>query len=141
MQEKGKPENSEDFSNEQLAEMLRQLYPTVRTKEKKPYSKSALINLRSGLNRYLTSPRNNRIINLMKDEFLVANKVFKGKICIQKQNICDVSSFEKKVIIDKDAEKTYGGYFRQAVNTNSTVLQHKCILILHYISVKEEKKA
>ena len=80
--------NFEEMSKENLAEIFREFYPSVRQKaghgesEGKPYSKQSLINIRSSINRHLTLPPYNKTWDLMSDkEFLAANKVFKGKNC------------------------------------------------------------
>lgn len=62
-----------------LAEVLRTFYASARTQDGKVYSKSAMVNLRAGINRYLVSPPLNRDINLVSnDAFFEANKVFSG---------------------------------------------------------------
>ena len=61
---------SQDFENlpvNELTEVLRQFYGTVLSKNRKEYSKSGMINLRSGINRYLRSPPNNKTFDLMND--------------------------------------------------------------------------
>ena len=64
-----------------LAEILREFFATVVTKKGDCYSKSAMINITSGLNQYLTSPPHKRVINLMHNEvFQNANKVFRGQL-------------------------------------------------------------
>ena len=63
MRESGKEQQFENLPVEDLAELLREFYGTVLRKNSKEYSRSGLINLRSGLNRYLRSPpfkRDNR---------------------------------------------------------------------------------
>ena len=40
-----------------------------------------MINIRSGINRHLTSPPFNRVINIRQnEEFLIANKTFSGRL-------------------------------------------------------------
>ena len=68
--------NFENLPADELAEILRQFYGTVLSKNRKEYSKSGMVNIRSGLNRYLQDPPNRRNIDLMNDkQFLQANKV------------------------------------------------------------------
>ena len=75
----------EDMPKEQLAEVLREFYPSARQTVKgqdegKPYAKQSLINIRSAINRHLQLPPHNKPWNIMNDkEFLAANRVFKGK--------------------------------------------------------------
>ena len=107
LQEKLYPLEFEHLSKDDLAKILREFYPTVKTKEKEPYSKSGLINLRSGLNRYLTLPPNDHIINLMRDEeFQRANRMFKGKLRLQRKQGLDKT--HSKVAVKKpDLQKMY----------------------------------
>ena len=77
--ETGKNPEFEKYNKTELCQELRALYAGLRTKKGQYYSKSAYINIRSGLNRYLTSPPNSFEINLMRDrEFMHANQVFSG---------------------------------------------------------------
>ena len=84
---KGMDPNFEDMSKQTLADTLRQFYPSARQSPKdsetegKPYAKQLLINIRSGINRYLQLPPFNKTWDLMQDrDFLAANRVFKGTI-------------------------------------------------------------
>ena len=71
----------EHYEDILLAETLREFFASVKTKRGENYSKSAMINLRVGLNRFLRLPPNNRIINLMQNDiFQNANQVFKGQL-------------------------------------------------------------
>ena len=100
--------NFEDLNKDQLAEVLRQFYPSVHQNPKKgdgegqPYAKQSLINIRSGLNRYLQLPPYNKTWDLMQDkEFLSANRVFKGSlICVELnklQRLCTENIFPKSI--------------------------------------------
>lgn len=81
------------MSKEVLADTLRVFYPSVRQKNGEVYQKQSLINLRSGLNRYLLLPPLNWPWNLMHDiEFKASNTVFSGNLRIQKENGLDKSS-------------------------------------------------
>ena len=84
-----------DFENlpaEMLAERLRVFFTTTRTKEGKTYSRSSMVNLWSGLNRYLQNPPHNRIVNLMDNKvFQNANKVFTGQLKKNRNEGLDVS--------------------------------------------------
>ena len=75
----------ESYNKEQLADVLREFYPSARQTTKhgddegKPYAKQSLINIRSGINRHLQLPPHNKTWDLMQDrDFLAANRVFKG---------------------------------------------------------------
>ena len=66
---------------DKLADLLRKLYGTVLFKKGTPYSKSGMINLHAGINRYLQSPSFNWTIDIMNDaQFLLTNKVFTGRM-------------------------------------------------------------
>ena len=65
----------EEMSKEELADILRQFYGTVCSKKGKEYSRSSMVNLRSGINRHLTNPPYKRNIDIMQDqEFLQAKQ-------------------------------------------------------------------
>ena len=71
----------EDLSVDNLAQLLRQFYGTVLSKNGKEYSKSGMINLRSGLNCYLHAPPYNKSYDLMNDRiFTQANLVFTKRL-------------------------------------------------------------
>ena len=53
------PQEFEVLDETQLAELLRRFYGEVNSKNGKPYSKSAVIGIRAGLNRYLQGPPHN----------------------------------------------------------------------------------
>ena len=96
-------ENYPDFL---LAETLEELFASVRSKKGKEYSKSLMINLHSGLNRFLTLPPNSCVINLMRNEnFQNANLVFKGKLHENKRMGLDTSQ-PKSDIAQEDLKKT-----------------------------------
>ena len=74
-------QNFEDLPVDELADLLRKFCGTVLSKQGKEYNKSGMINLRSGLNRYLQSVPFKKTYNLMNDQvFLQANKVFSGHL-------------------------------------------------------------
>ena len=94
-----------------LAETLREFFRLVKNKAGKDYSKSSMINLRSGLNQFLILPPNSRIINLMKnDVFLNANQVFKGKLQKIKKDGNDKSE-PRSDIAQPDLNKLFDEYF------------------------------
>ena len=57
-----------DIPKEQLADVLRQFYGSVLSKNGKEHSHSGLINLQSGLNYHLHSPPHQKCYNLMEDK-------------------------------------------------------------------------
>ena len=73
-----------------LAQHLQTFYAEVRTKEGKPYSTSGLVNIRSGLQRYLQSAPYFRKINIASDPcFRDANTVFKNVLEISKESLAN----------------------------------------------------
>ena len=94
-----------------------------------------MINLRSGLNRYLQLPPNNRSINIMKNEvFQKTNKVFKGQLSKNKNDGLDVSK-PIKYIPKQDIEKLYDTYFMPGLaNGDTEILQHKVFFDLLYFT-------
>ena len=100
---------------DKLADLLRKLYGTVLSKKGTPYSKSGMINLCVGINRYLQSPLFNRIIDIMNDaQFLPANKVFTGRMRDNKEKGYNIS--QPRSSIDQEDMKTlFNNYFHKAV--------------------------
>ena len=77
LSEKGKDTSFEELPVDQLSSTLREFYGSLRTKDGTFYSRSAYVNIRSGLNRHLNSRLFHRQLNLMRDlSFLNANQVF-----------------------------------------------------------------
>ncbi|KAL2088284.1 hypothetical protein ACEWY4_015183 [Coilia grayii] len=73
--------NFVDVSKEELNQILRQFYGSIRNAKGESYSVSSYLGLRTGLNRYLNDPPLNRSFCIMKDfEFQSANNVFFGLI-------------------------------------------------------------
>lgn len=139
--ERRKDTNFEQLPDTILAEILRQFFGEVRNKKGKPYSKSGMVNIRSGLNRYLQSPPHNRVINLMhNDSFQNANKVFTGVLRVNKQNGLDVR--KPKVAISKaNVEKLYQEYFIPGLMAgNSEILLHKVFFDIVYFMSRRAKE-
>ncbi len=105
----------------------------MRTKTGKVYSKSGYINIRSGLNRYLSSPPHNRELNIMQDKpFVTANKVLKGQLRKNKQDGL-VKTHRRSAISKSDLEILGTKYFvLSKVESDPTVLQHKVFYDLVY---------
>lgn len=141
MLEKRKDTNFETLPDTLLAEILRSFFAEVRKQDKKPYSKSAMINLRAGLNRYLQSPPHNRIINLMhNDTFQNANSVFSGVLRDNKEKGFDVSK-PKTGISQADLNKLYDKYLLPGIEQENTeVLQHKVFFDLIYYTARRGKE-
>ena len=71
---------------DESANLVSKFYPAAVTEKGQPYSKQRFTNLHCGLNRHLTSPPFNRIINLSKDRgFMQANKVLRGILRMNKK--------------------------------------------------------
>jgi len=91
----------------ELAELLRQFYGALRTQKGEKYGRSALVNIRSGINRHLTSPPFNRCINIMRDvQFQAANQVLKGILRRLRLDGEDVTK-HKEAISEGDMKKLY----------------------------------
>lgn len=138
--EKRKDPNFENLTDTLLAEVLRVFFAEVR-KKNKPYSKPSMINLRSGLNRYLQGPPNNRIINLMQNEtFQNTNRVFCRVLRDNKEQGLDTSK-PKSSILPGDLEKLYEEYFLPGLaDENVEILQHKVFFDLLYFTSRRGKE-
>ena len=115
-----------DYPDFLLAETLQEFFASVKNKKGENYSKSSMVNLRSGLNWFLIYPPNSRVINLMKnDTFQNANLIFKGKIRENKKKGLDTSQ-PKTDIAQDDVKKLNEEYFKPGLaNGNTEVLLHK----------------
>ena len=86
---------------------MREFYAVAVAEKGDPYSKQGLINLRSGINRHLTSPPHNKILDLSKDrEFLQANKILKARMRITKKSGKEKAK-QPKAVAKKDLQKMY----------------------------------
>ena len=91
----------------ELDTLLQQFYASVRTKEGNEYSKSALVGLRAGINRHVSTPPISRNINIMRDrDFRGSNQVLTGLIKGLKREGKDKST-HKEPVTDADLEKLY----------------------------------
>lgn len=130
----------ETLPDEILAGILREFFGAVRKQSQKEYSRSGLINLRAGLNRYLQDPPNRCIINLMHNPiFQNANKVFYGHMRVNKQKGLDVSR-PKEPISQADLEKVYEYFQAGLVNGDLQILQHKVFFDLMYFTGRRGKQ-
>ena len=116
----------ESFEVPDLADLLRRFYGSVLSKTGKEYSRSGMINLRSGLNRHLQNPPHKKNYDLMKDvEFLQANKVFTGRLRDNKEKGLDVSQ-PRTPMEQEDVKKLFNDYFTEGIRNGDTeVLLHK----------------
>ena len=126
------PQEFEVLDETQLAELLRRFYGEVNSKNGKPYSKSAVIGIRAGFNRYLQGPPHNKSVNIVSGKsFMAANKVFTGRIRLNKAAGLDVSK-HKTAVAPGDLKRIYDT--RILSNDNSTSLLHKIFfeISLHF---------
>ena len=88
----------EDDGADDLAIQLWQFYAEVRNKRGEKYGKSALINLKAALQRHLTSPPHNHIIDIAKDrEFTLANNLLKAQIKVIRLEGRDRTTHKKAI--------------------------------------------
>ena len=132
----------EELPVEDLAELLRNFYGSVLTKNRKEYSRSGLINIRSGLNRHLHSPPFKKCYDLMNDRvFTQANLVFTGRLRDNKEKGLDVST--PRVSIDKsDIENLFKNYFPKTIgdHLDTEVLLHKVFFDIMYYTGRRGKE-
>lgn len=130
LRQSGSSPDFENMDDAQIAESLRRFYGGVRPKKGEDYSKTALINMRYGIQRFLQSPPNHRSLSLTKDPiFLQANKVLEGKIALLKKAGKDKTTHKEAINVD-DMRKLY-----ESLNMSEpTGLQDKVFLdiMLHF---------
>ena len=81
LSERGQNTDFENLSKEDLDALLTTFYAEARTVAGKMYSRSALIGIRSSINRHLQFPPYNRSLNISTDEsFMSSNQVLKAMI-------------------------------------------------------------
>ncbi len=104
----------EKLDAKDLVPLLREYYYCVRTKEGERYSKSAYKNLRAGLHRYLQSPPNNKLFNILRDrEFKPANIVFESYMVKIREEGKDINT-SKPMIEPEDVALLYESLHRHA---------------------------
>ncbi len=102
---RGLTEDFEVLPAPELAANLRQFYAEARKQDGQTYSKNALCGLRSSIQRHLTSPPYNRIINIMNDsEFKRANNMLIAVLKSQKTKQMDKTKHHD-VIEEEDLKK------------------------------------
>ena len=127
---KGLPMAFEDDGVDDLAIQLRQFYAEVRNKRGEKYGKSALINLRAALQRHLTSPPHNRIIDIANDrEFTLANNLLKAQIKVIRLEGRDRTT-HKKAIGTGDMDRIFS---RLTVSNPSDLQMHVFMdIMIHF---------
>ena len=125
-----------------FAEISRKFYGSVLQKNGKEYSKSGLINLRSGLNHHLHAPPYKRSCDLMNDRvFTQANLEFTGRLRGNKDKGLDVLT--PRITLEKeDLEKLFNEYFPKAAadNLDTEVLLHKIFFDIMYYTGRRGKE-
>ena len=125
-------ENFESFEEQVLSDSLRRFYAEMNNRNGSPYSKSAMIGIRSGINRQIQGPPHNRSINIVTDRvFMAANKVFTGRMRVNRKSGLDISK-HKTAIAPGDVKKLYENRVFSA--DNPTSLQYKVFfeICLHF---------
>ena len=125
----------EYLTAEELALILRQFYGEVNPQANSKtgtYSRSSLVGIRAGLNRYLQGPPFNRTLNIVVDrEFIPANKILTGRIKLNRSEGHDVTK-HKTAISSGDIQRMYSSGVLG--NDNPISLQNKVFfeLCLHF---------
>ena len=89
-----------------------------------------MVNLRSGINRHMVLPPNNRIIDIMREsEFQIANRVFNGQLRILRKSGLDKSK-KRKAVSKPDLKKMYDCVCANL--ENPLMLQYKVYLDLAF---------
>ena len=90
-----------------LAALLRRFYAEARTLKGLPYSRPAMISIRSAIQRHLIQPPFNRTISIISDrEFKPANLVFTGRLKVNREEGNDTTK-HKDVIEPGDIARLY----------------------------------
>ena len=106
----------EQLKPDVLAPILRTFYAEVRTKKGDMYSKSGYINLRSGLQRHLSSPQYGCTFNIMNDSvFQQANQVYQGQL--KKLKISGKDQTQHKVAVSSADYEKLTEYFANSIDT------------------------
>ena len=107
LSERGQNTDFENLSKEDLDALLTTFYAEARTVAGKMYSRSALIGIRSSINRHLQSPPYNRSLNISTDEsFMSSNQVLKAMMKKLKSEGKDTSKHHDS-IDEGDIRKMY----------------------------------
>ena len=110
---------------------LRQFYAEARKVKGEKYSKNALVGLRAGINRHLTSPPYSFKINIMKDrEFRTSNQTLLGVVKELKRDGLDKTQ-HRQAIPEADVQKCYSSGVLSDDNPTSLQLKVWFELSLH----------
>ena len=91
--------------SKELNDILRKFYAEVKTKKGRTLSPSALTGIRAAVHRFITSPPNNRAINILKDsDFIQANNMLQAK-CKLYYHSGNPKPTHKNAIEDRDMKK------------------------------------
>ena len=109
-------------SSKELNDILRKFYAEVKTKQGRTLSPSALTGIRAAVHRFITSPPNNRAINILKDsDFIPANNMFQAK-CKLYYRSGNPKPTHKNAIEDGDMKKL-SQYFIQQNDGNTSAYE------------------
>lgn len=123
LKDSGKPVAFEALPEDVLCSLLRTFYAELRTKEGKIYSRSSLMGIRAAIQRHLTGPGFNRVINIISGpEFRSANDVLTGQLKDMKVKGLDVAQHHDP-ISDNDIRKMYST--KTLCDDNQNALQLK----------------
>lgn len=117
---------------EELAKKLKQFYAEASSYDGKEYTKSSLIGLRAGINRYLQYPPYNKEFSIISSPaFSMANEVLLGRIKLNLMNGV-AQKKQRSVISPNDISKMYST--GTLGNDNPESLQNKVFfeLALHF---------
>jgi len=107
LKETGRDADFEMLPTEDIMNILREFYGSVRNKKGEMYGKSSIVNIRAGIHRHLTSPPYSRTVNILRDiEFLPANQVFMGILRKMRVEGKDITK-HKESITEGDMQKLY----------------------------------
>ena len=121
----------EYLTAEELAFILRRFYDEVNPQANSKtgtYSRSSLVGIQAGLNRYLQGPPFNRTLNIVVDrEFIPANKILTSRIKLNRSEGLDMTKHKTT-----DIQRMYSSGVLG--NDNSISLQNKVFfeLCLHF---------
>lgn len=127
----------------QLAEKLAKFYCEARPKQQnhssstseKIYHKNTLLNLRSGINRFIQNTKRLPIIDIAKDtEFKIANGVLDGLLKERMKSGTAVPTRHKQIIEQEDLDKIHD-YFQRSFT--SPIILRQCVwfqLAVHFVS-------
>ena len=94
-----------------LTTLLKRFYCVARNKDSSIYSKSAMKNIRAGIQRHLPNPPHSKNFNILTYEpFRQANLAYNGYICKLRRLNMDKTK-HKDMILEEDVTKLYEHVF------------------------------